>query len=389
MPGPVSLVVRYAVGEGVLLGAGSRWLLIDLPDADDPHLETVWGLLTAPAPATERVLAALDERYGAERSLVLVDLTPGAETTVQRGSGRVSGTEGVRRLRLGDDSRDPAPTATRRLVSGIVAAAGAELTPTARPARARSAQPQPPAPVAGLIDGIPPDILAATAPERTPVVSPAVTTGEPVASPTGTAHPRLERLEDRPDGPTVRRGGDPDHDGHTTYRPAGEDSAAAPAPVDHLRQSTHETVLAVHCPAGHPTPAFTANCRVCNAAVPPQEPHRMPRPRLGVLRLPDGSQVPLDRGVVFGRQPSAPPAGEDWPQLVKLPTDTTYVSRSHLQVELDGWLVLATDLGSRGGTTLRVPGRAPERIRAGERYIWEPGQVFDLADSYEILYEVM
>ena len=114
----------------------------------------------------------------------------------------------------------------------------------------------------------------------------------------------------------------------------------------------------------------------------------MPRPRLGVLHLPDGTQIALDRWVVFGRQPSAPPAGEDWPQLVRLPSDNTYVSRSHLQVELDGWLVLATDLGSRGGTTLRVPGRPAERIRAGERYIWEPGQVFDLADSYEILYEV-
>jgi hypothetical protein len=91
---------------------------------------------------------------------------------------------------------------------------------------------------------------------------------------------------------------------------------------------------------------------------------------------------------VFGRQPSAPATGEDWPQLVRLPPDNSYVSRSHLQVELDGWLVLATDLGSRGGTTLRVPGRPPERIRAGERYIWEPGQVFDLADSYEILLEV-
>ena len=189
--------------------------------------------------------------------------------------------------------------------------------------------------------------------------------------------------------------GDPDHDGHTTFRPAGPPTPSTPTteptpepPVDHLGQNTRETVLAVHCPQGHVTPAATASCRVCHLAVPPQEPQRLPRPRLGVLHLPDGTQVPLDRGVVVGRQPAAAPSSEDWPHLVRLPPDHTYVSRSHLLVELDGWLVLATDLGSRGGTTLRAPGRAPERIRAGERYVWEPGQVLDLADGYEILYTV-
>jgi hypothetical protein len=374
MPGPVALEVRYAAGAAVLLGAGSRWLLIDVADPDDPYLETVWDLLTAPTPAAERVLAAIDQRYGHERSLVLVDLTPGAETTVARGSGRAANVDGTRTLRLSDDVRP----GSRRLVSGIVAASRVDLVSVAAPARSVAVAPAAPPPGPGVIDGIPPEILTASAPERPVPLPPTVTTGEPVAPP------------DRVGGHTVRRGTNTDHDGHTTFRPSGDSSPAPPeAPVDHLRQSIHETVLAVHCPAGHTTPAFTANCRVCHVAVPPQEPHRMPRPRLGVLHLPDGAQVPLDRGVVFGRQPSAPPAGEDWPQLVRLPADNTFVSRNHLQVELDGWLVLATDLGSRGGTTLRVPGRAAERIRAGERYIWEPGQVFDLADSFEILYEVI
>ena len=71
-----------------------------------------------------------------------------------------------------------------------------------------------------------------------------------------------------------------------------------------------------------------------------------------------------------------------------LPQDSTYVSRMHLQIELDGWLVLARDLGSRGGTTLRIPGRLPQRIRANERYVLEPGHALDLADTYEITYEV-
>jgi len=180
---------------------------------------------------------------------------------------------------------------------------------------------------------------------------------------------------------------DPDHDGSTVHRRAAP-TAQAVEEGDHLRQSTHETVLAARCPAGHLTAAFAPTCRVCHQPVPPQEPERVPRPRLGTLRLPTGDRVPLDRGVVFGRKPVVPDGSDDWPHLVRLPQDSTYLSRMHLRVELDGWLVLARDLGSRGGTVLRAPGRPPERIRAGEPYVLEPGHVLDLAEDYQIVFEV-
>jgi hypothetical protein len=64
------------------------------------------------------------------------------------------------------------------------------------------------------------------------------------------------------------------------------------------------------------------------------------------------------------------------------------VSRLHLEIRLDGWLVMARDLGSQGGTTLKVPGRPPTRIRAHESYILEPGHALDLADAYEVVVEV-
>ena len=235
----------------------------------------------------------------------------------------------------------------------------------------------------GLIDGIPPEILAPTGPPAAPPAASFAASSAATPPPVTTAAPQGDVPHER----TVRRASvDTDHDGRTTYRP--EEAVASRQPSTHLQQSTHETVLAAHCPAGHLTEAFTPTCRVCGAPVPPQQPQRLPRPRLGVLHLPDGETVPLDRGVVLGRLPAPTPGRSDWPHLVRLPDDATFVSRSHLSVELDGWLVVATDLGSRGGTTLRVPGRAPERIRAHEPYVWEPGQVLDLADSYEIVYEV-
>ena len=72
-----------------------------------------------------------------------------------------------------------------------------------------------------------------------------------------------------------------------------------------------------------------------------------------------------------------------------VPQEASFVSRMHLQIELDGWLVICRDLGSRGGTTLAMPGRAPGAA-AGRwsRTCSSPGCRVSLADQYEVAYEV-
>ena len=174
--------------------------------------------------------------------------------------------------------------------------------------------------------------------------------------------------------PTTRPGPD-DHDGATSLRPA------------HLSQGTTPTVLAVSCPLGHLTPPISPQCRVCHQRVAPQEPRRVDRPPLGGLRLPTGEVVPLDRGVILGRKPAPAEGSTDWPHLVHLPKDHSFVSRRHLQIELDGWDVVARDLDSRGGTTIAPPGREPERMRPGDSYVVEPGTVLDMAHVYSVRYE--
>lgn len=109
----------------------------------------------------------------------------------------------------------------------------------------------------------------------------------------------------------------------------------------------------------------------------------MLRPPLGVLRLPDGGDVLLDRPVVLGRRPATSGPG-DWPHLVELPVESTYLSRNHLRIDLDGWHVVARDLGSRGGTTLFAPGRDPEKIRGHQPHLLEHGTVVDLAGVYQV-----
>ena len=390
----VVVETRYAAGDGVLLGAGDHWVLMTDP-GDDDVLDEIWAVISgaraSDAPITEQVLAIVEKAFGGDPpGLAVVDLSTGGSMSVSRGRGhvRVSGADRFLSLDGGDDP--DALARTRRLAGGVVAASRAMLKPLARRTGPLPTHASPPAPPAGglLIDGIPDSILAATGPDGPP------------PRPRRRATPQREHdtgsLSDTTDpGPgfverisvgthtTIQPAGldEPvdDHDGATVHRPQI---------ASHLRHETADTVLAASCPTGHLTPADSTVCRVCRQPVAPQEARRVPRPTLGGLRLPTGEVVPLDRGVVLGRKPAPLKDSTDWPHLVHLPSDHTFVSRMHLHIELHGWDVLARDLDSRGGTMVTMPGRAPERMRAGEAYVLEPGCSLDLAEVYEVRFEV-
>jgi hypothetical protein len=82
------------------------------------------------------------------------------------------------------------------------------------------------------------------------------------------------------------------------------------------------------------------------------------------LELPDGSRQPLDAVVLMGRAPSAPAAGPA-SRLVRLTGDGD-ISRNHARVAVEGGTVVVTDLGSRNGTIVRIPGRPAQKLREGE-----------------------
>ncbi|MBS2939321.1 FHA domain-containing protein [Nocardioides sp. J2M5] len=387
---------RYASGGGVLVGSGAHWVLLTDP-GDEQVVQELWEALSLAVPSgagvAERVLAIVEKAFDGEPpGLALVDFTSGASTSMSRGSGhvRLAGASRVLSLDHGADPDHLAPL--RRLVGGVVAASRVELEPvstrTAPPPTPR-ATPAPPA-AAALIDGIPAAILAARGPDgpppRTRVRRPVEDTG----SLTDTSEPdplMVQRIEEgshttiRPPSAPHDVPGDAsadaldDHDGSTTLRPA------------HLTHSTAPTVLAVSCPLGHLTPPIAPQCRVCHQRVAPQEPRRVDRPSLGGLRLPTGEVVPLDRGVVLGRKPAPTEGSTDWPHLVHLPADHSFVSRRHLSIELDGWDVVARDLDSRGGTTIAPPGREPQRMRPGDAYVLDPGTVLDMAHVYAVRFE--
>lgn len=351
--------VRYAPGDGVLLARGERWLLLGDNQVTPLVLDQLWHDLDQPAGIT-MALATVDREL-AGAPWAWLDATTGDHGS---GCGAAVTSHGDRwELDLGR----PAPVATMRLAEGVVSAVAVQVTGNL-PAPGGA-----PSPTGTVIDGIPPEILAAARPTHAASYDAA-----PARPPEPSIEPRTVRREHPVPAPPE----DTDHDHHTRARSPGLPGAAS---TSHLEQSTSDTVLAVRCGVGHLTDPLMTVCRSCGEPVAPQQPARVLRPPLGVLRLPEGEPVLLDRPVVLGRRP-APSGPGDWPHLVRLPHESTYLSRLHVRIDLDGWHVLAQDLGSRGGTTLFAPGRDPEKIRGHEPHLLESGTTLDLAGAYQVTY---
>jgi hypothetical protein len=123
--------------------------------------------------------------------------------------------------------------------------------------------------------------------------------------------------------------------------------------------------------------------------LPPQQPVELPRPQLGVLRLSNGDTVALDRAAILGRNPRLPAgyAGEQ-PNLVRLSDPGKDISSQHLEVTLDYWHVLVTDLGSTNGTEVILPGQMPITLRANDPMTIEPGTRVVLAGVFDFVFEV-
>jgi FHA domain len=237
-----------------------------------------------------------------------------------------------------------------------------QAEPRGRPARPAAIK-EPGAPVAsgGLIDAVPwalgPDEL----------------------SPGGTPAPPARPLLSLPDSAA----GPEDDNGATVRRENVLGLSSRAVPSDRIGPTVH----ALLCPSSHASPPSSSLCRVCGVPLPQQDPVTVPRPVLGALRLSTGDVITLDRGVVMGRNPRTDFDGEERPHIVKVPSGDGEISRTHLQVSLDGWHVLVTDLKSTNGTLVALPGRDPERLRPGEPFPIQPGTVVTLADDIYFRYE--
>lgn len=105
------------------------------------------------------------------------------------------------------------------------------------------------------------------------------------------------------------------------------------------------------------------------------------RPAFSVL-LSDGRREPLTAPVVVGRAPSVSAV----PSLpgarpVTLTGAEDDISRSHVAVAVEGDSVVVTDLHSRNGTLIVLPGKSPQKLRSGEPTTVVVGTLIDLGSG--------
>ncbi|MEV8253520.1 FHA domain-containing protein [Rhodoglobus sp. NPDC076762] len=96
------------------------------------------------------------------------------------------------------------------------------------------------------------------------------------------------------------------------------------------------------------------------------------------LDLSTGAREALSQPILVGRAPTVNKVSSGaLPRLVTIPGDKD-ISRNHVQIVVEGGTVVVTDLHSRNGTHVALPGRPSQRLRAGEPTAVIVGTVIDL-----------
>lgn len=113
-----------------------------------------------------------------------------------------------------------------------------------------------------------------------------------------------------------------------------------------------------------------------------------PAPQVFSVLLSDGRREPLSAPVVVGRAPSVTAV----PSLrgarpITLTSAEDDISRSHVAVAVEGDSVVVTDLHSRNGTMIVLPGKSPQKLRSGEPTTVVLGTVIDLGSGATLTVE--
>ena len=190
-----------------------------------------------------------------------------------------------------------------------------------------------------------------------------------------------------------------DHDGHTVHssaiadlRAAAQDAgAAAPVPPPPSFSAPpgpgQQQILARTCAQGHANPPSRDTCAVCGGPLEGDAELAI-RPPLGRVVVSTGQTVELDRPVVVGRRPRTPRSqAAELPRLVTVPSPQQDISRSHLEITLEGWHVLVSDMATTNGTTLLRAGQPPRRLHPSEPVLVVDGDVADLGDGVTLVFE--
>lgn len=135
-----------------------------------------------------------------------------------------------------------------------------------------------------------------------------------------------------------------------------------------------------------------ARLRAMQAAADPQASPRPAAPTgilpAATLIVSTGERFGLGRGAVIGRRPRLVRVqGGSVPQLVTVPSPNQDISRSHLELRVEGTHLLAVDLDTTNGTKLLRIGMDPVRLQPGEPAMLVSGDRIDIGDGIELSFE--
>lgn len=278
---------------------------------------------------------------------------------------------------------DAAPEAEPQSTAPEPTAAG---KPAGKPAAATASAPAAAAIPTGLIDSVP----WHTGGDRSaPSAAPAQRPGPGPAAPPSFS---MQVASTQGPSPLAPQPADADHDGQTIVRRSlpgvtGQATARPGTPPAAKDPVTGPMVLARVCPQGHANPPTNAQCAYCGQPLA-GDGVQVRRPRLGRVRLSTGELIDLDQSLIVGRQPSVSRVqGAVMPKLVQVPSPGGDISRSHVEVRLEGWHVMLCDLKATNGTVLLREGQAPRRLAQGEMAILFDGDIAELGDGVQLRFE--
>jgi len=410
----------YTPGSWVAIGAEAGWLLVDI-DPSDAMVLKCWSLLRGGAEIDDILDAVLQRGLRAVSSFALARVSGERRAVVVRGAAEavitIAGADqhvsavGVatwREYPLPDEASavalragTAAGGAEAALSPGVTLASSLRLALQDTPLTPSAAETP-----AQALNGS--GASAASAPRQAEQPAPPAEPEPDSMSWVAAAKPARPLADDaqvyRPPPPGVASGA-PDTGAEGTGAqqstpppatvwspppdPVSPDTTMSQPAVGEAPGQAGNMVQAVRCQHGHLSPPTAVSCRVCGFPLMGQAPVMVTRPTLGVLRLSTGDVVPLDRTVIMGRNPRVDQSsGGEHPHVVRLPSPGHDISRTHVEIRLDGWHVLLTDLNSVNGTVVTPPWQEPQRLRPHEAVPIEPGTVVSLADEVTFRYEV-
>jgi len=290
------------------------------------------------------------------------------------GSAYVAGLELLRA-----DDATPEPSAPVVAAEPVPAPEPATPEPAPVPTPRPVIAPPPPAPVPTPPASAPPEPVSASA-EFTEITQVAGDDGDESAAQEPEPAAVVER-EAAADDENAERADEAEAD-------AAPDAGAEPAPVVVVDPEDKTVVM----PSRRKRPPLSGDhdgqtvltsdiaelrARRAKSTQPPPP----PAPTVALV-LANGARELLTQPILVGRAPSVSQvSGGQMPRLVTVGGTDQDISRTHVRFALEGGTVVVTDLHSRNGTTIAMPGKDPQQLRAGEPTSVITGTIVDLGSG--------